>query len=65
VCTAFTVQETVHSWYRYSKELNFLSLILITEDGENKEDIIQWIKEAKVTFNNKKLLLCGITLVWK
>jgi hypothetical protein len=27
---------------------------IFTEDGKNKEDIIQWIKEAKVMFNNKK-----------
>jgi hypothetical protein len=26
--------------------------------GKNKEDTIQWIKEAKVMFNNKKQLLC-------
>jgi len=25
---------------------------IITEDGENREDIIQRIKEAKVMFNN-------------
>jgi len=30
---------------------------IITEDKKNKEDIIQLIKEAKVTFNNKKQLL--------
>jgi len=27
---------------------------IITEDGKNKEDIIQRIKEAKIMFNNKK-----------
>jgi len=27
---------------------------IITEDGENREDIIQRIKEAKVMFNNKQ-----------
>ena len=32
---------------------------IITEDGKNKEDIIQRIKEAKVVFNNKKELLCS------
>jgi len=32
---------------------------IITEDGKNKEDIIQWIKEAKVMLNNKKQLLCS------
>ena len=31
---------------------------IITEDGKNKKDIIQQIKEAKVMFNNKKQLLC-------
>jgi len=30
---------------------------IITEDGKNKEDIIQRIKEAKVMFNNKEQLL--------
>jgi len=30
---------------------------IITEDGKNKEDIIQRIKEAKVMFNNKVQLL--------
>jgi len=32
---------------------------IITEDEKNKEDIIQWIKEAKVMFNNKKQLFCS------
>jgi len=32
---------------------------IITEDGKNKEDIIQRIKEAPVMFNNKKQLLCS------
>ena len=27
---------------------------IITEDGKNKKDIMQRIKEAKVMFNNKK-----------
>jgi hypothetical protein len=27
---------------------------IFTEDGKNKEDIIQRIKEAEVMFNNKK-----------
>ena len=31
---------------------------IITEDGKNKEDIIQRIKEAKVMFNNTKQLFC-------
>ena len=35
---------------------------IFTEDGKNKEDIIQRIKEAKVTFNNKKQLLCSNNL---
>jgi hypothetical protein len=30
--------------------------------GKNKEDIIKRIKEAKVMFNNKKLLLCSNNL---
>ena len=34
----------------------------ITEDGKNKLDIIQQIKEAKVMFNNKKQLLCSNNL---
>jgi len=32
---------------------------IITEDGKNKEDIIQRIKEVKVIFNNKKQQLCS------
>ena len=35
---------------------------VITEDGRNKEDIIQRIKEAKVMFNNEKQLLCSNNL---
>jgi hypothetical protein len=31
---------------------------IFKEDGENKGDIIQRVKEAKVMFNNKKQLLC-------
>ena len=30
---------------------------IFTEDGKNKEDIMQRIKEAKVMFTNKKQLL--------
>ena len=30
---------------------------MITEDGKNKEDIVQRAKEAKVMFNNKNQLL--------
>ena len=33
-----------------------------TEDGENKEDTIQRIKEANVMFNNKQQLLCSNNL---
>jgi hypothetical protein len=36
-----------------------------SENGENKEDVIQRIKEDKVMLNNKKQLLSRITLVWK
>ena len=32
---------------------------IFTEDGKNKEDIIQRIKEAEVMFNNKKQLQCS------
>ena len=32
---------------------------IITEDGKNKKDIMQRIKEANVMFNNKKQLLCS------
>jgi len=35
---------------------------IITEDGKNKEDIIQRIKEAKVMFNDKKQLICSNNL---
>jgi hypothetical protein len=31
---------------------------IFTEDGKNKEDILQRIKNAKVMFNNEKQLLC-------
>ena len=37
-------------------KFKYLSSI-ITEDGKNKKDIMQRIKEAKVLFNNKKQLL--------
>ena len=33
-----------------------------TDDGKNKEETIQRIKEAKVLFNNKKQLLCSNNL---
>ena len=35
---------------------------IFTEDGKNKEDIIQWIKETKVMFNNKRQMLCSSNL---
>jgi hypothetical protein len=35
---------------------------MFTEDGKNKEDIIQRIKEAKFVFDNKKQLLCSSNL---
>ena len=35
---------------------------IFTEDEENKEDIIQRVKEAKVMFNNRKQLLCSNNL---
>jgi len=35
---------------------------IFTEDGKNKEDTIQRIKEARVTFNKKKQLLCSNSL---
>jgi hypothetical protein len=31
----------------------------LTEGGKNKEDLMQWVKEAKVMFNNKKQPLCS------
>jgi len=35
---------------------------IFTEDGKNKEDTIQRIKEAKVMFNSKKQILCSKNL---
>ena len=35
---------------------------IITEDGKNKENIIQRIKEAKVIFNNKTQIICSNNL---
>jgi hypothetical protein len=35
---------------------------VFTEDGQNKEDLIPRIKEAKVMFNDKKQLLCSNNL---
>ena len=38
---------------------NFTTYVsILTEGGENKEDIIQWVKEAKIMFNSKNQLLC-------
>ena len=37
---------------------------IFTEDGKNKEDIIQWIKEAKVILIIKSNYCVRITLVW-
>jgi hypothetical protein len=34
----------------------------ITEDGQNRKDVMQRIREAKVMFNNKKQLLCSNNL---
>ena len=38
---------------------------IITEDGKNKKDVMQRIKEAKVVFNNKKQLLHSNNLILK
>jgi hypothetical protein len=38
---------------------------IFTEDGKNKEDIIQRIKETGVIFNDKINYCVRITLVWK
>jgi len=35
---------------------------IFTEDGKNKEDIMQRVKEAKVMFNNKNQLYCSNNL---
>ena len=35
---------------------------IMREDGKNKEDITERIKEAKVMFNNEKQLLCSNNL---
>jgi hypothetical protein len=35
---------------------------IFTEEGKNKEDVIQRVNEAKVMFNNKKQLLCSNNL---
>jgi len=43
------------------KKFEYLGSIF-TEDGKNKEDIIQLIKKAKVMFSNKKQLLCSNNL---
>jgi len=46
---------------KQAPKLEYLGSI-ITEDGKNKEDIIQRIKDGKVMFNNKKQLLCSNNL---
>ena len=43
------------------QKFHYLSSIF-TEDGKNKEDTIQRIKEAKVMFSNKKQQLCSNNL---
>ena len=35
---------------------------MVTEDGGNREDIMQRIREAKVMFSNEKQLLCSNNL---
>ena len=45
--------------YRRWRQFGYLTTQLFTEDGKNKEVILQRIKEAKVMFNNKKQLLCS------
>jgi len=35
---------------------------IFTDDGENKEDIIQRVKEPKIIINNRKQLLCSNNL---
>jgi hypothetical protein len=46
---------------KHASKFKYLGSIF-TEDGKNKEDTIQRIKEAKGTFNNKKQLLCSNNL---
>ena len=42
------------------KKSNFTTCVsLLTEDGKNKEDLIQWVKEAKIMYNNKNQQLCS------
>ena len=41
------------------RKINFTTYVsILIEDGKNKEDIIQWVKEAKIMFNSKNQLLC-------
>jgi hypothetical protein len=35
---------------------------ILTVDGENKEDIIQRVKEPRIVFNNRKQQLCSSNL---
>ena len=45
------------------KNSNFTTYVcVLTEGGKNKEDIMQWVEEAKFMFNNKKQLLCSNNL---
>jgi hypothetical protein len=40
------------------KKINFTTYVrILTEGGNNKEDIIKRVKGAKIRFNNKKQLL--------
>jgi len=42
------------------KKSNFTTCVsLLTEDGKNKEDIIQWVKEGEIIIANKIRLLCS------
>jgi len=42
------------------KNSNFTTCVsILTEDGKNKEDLIQWVKEAKIMYNNKNQQLCS------
>ena len=41
------------------RKINFTTYVsILIEDGKNKEDIIQWDKEAKIMFDSKNQLLC-------
>ena len=49
----------IYNGWQYFKQVPKFKYLgsIITEDGKNKKDIMKWIKEAKVVFNNKKQLL--------